>query len=56
MKSFSFLLQETALTKTELLVIELEELTEHILKWRELQRTSNVICSTAEFDFGLSVT
>ncbi|XP_061318752.1 HAUS augmin-like complex subunit 2 [Pezoporus flaviventris] len=47
---------ETALTKTELLVIELEELTEHILKWRELQRTSNVICSTAELDFGLSVT
>uniref|UniRef100_A0A8B9FFR9 HAUS augmin like complex subunit 2 n=1 Tax=Amazona collaria TaxID=241587 RepID=A0A8B9FFR9_9PSIT len=46
---------ETALTKTELLVIELEELTEHILKWRELQRTS-VICSTAELDFGLSVT
>ncbi|NWS41004.1 HAUS2 protein, partial [Probosciger aterrimus] len=29
---------ETALTKTELLVIELEELTEQILKWRELQR------------------
>ncbi|XP_065538796.1 HAUS augmin-like complex subunit 2 [Lathamus discolor] len=47
---------ETVLTKTELLVIELEELTEHILKWRELQRTSNVICSTAELDFGLSVT
>lgn len=47
---------ETALTKTELLVIELEELTEQIVKWRELQRTSNVICSTAEFDFGLSVT
>ncbi|KAM4667039.1 HAUS augmin-like complex subunit 2 [Amazona ochrocephala] len=46
---------ETALTKTELLVIELEELTEHILKWRELQRTS-VVCSTAELDFGLSVT
>ncbi|KFQ42840.1 HAUS augmin-like complex subunit 2, partial [Nestor notabilis] len=29
---------DTALTKTELLVIELEELTEQILKWRELQR------------------
>ncbi|XP_061199568.1 HAUS augmin-like complex subunit 2 [Neopsephotus bourkii] len=47
---------ETALTKTELLVIELGELTENILKWRELQRTSNIICSTAELDFGLSVT
>ncbi|XP_005144005.2 HAUS augmin-like complex subunit 2 [Melopsittacus undulatus] len=47
---------ETALTKTELLVIDLEELTEYILKWRELQITSNVICSTAELDFGLSVT
>ncbi|NXD79450.1 HAUS2 protein, partial [Halcyon senegalensis] len=29
---------DTALTKTELLVIELEELTDQILKWRELQK------------------
>ncbi|NXP29680.1 HAUS2 protein, partial [Scytalopus superciliaris] len=29
---------DTALTKTEVLVIDLEELTEQILKWRELQK------------------
>ncbi|NXE46981.1 HAUS2 protein, partial [Casuarius casuarius] len=29
---------DTALTKTEVLVTELEELTEQILKWRELQK------------------
>ncbi|NWR58213.1 HAUS2 protein, partial [Bucorvus abyssinicus] len=29
---------DTALTKTEVLVMELEELTDQILKWRELQK------------------
>ncbi|NXG20147.1 HAUS2 protein, partial [Grallaria varia] len=29
---------DTALTKTEVLVMDLEELTEQILKWRELQK------------------
>ncbi|KAM9292120.1 HAUS augmin-like complex subunit 2 [Morus bassanus] len=49
---------DIALTKTELLAIELEELTEQILKWRELQKVvySDSICNTAELDFGLSLT
>lgn len=57
-KSNSFLLQDAALTKTELLVIELEELAEQILKWRDLQKEvySDSICNTAELDFGLSLT
>ncbi|XP_055573199.1 HAUS augmin-like complex subunit 2 isoform X1 [Falco cherrug] len=47
---------DTAWTKTELLVMELEELTKQILKWRELQKEvySASICNTAELDFGLS--
>lgn len=58
MKSNSFLLQDTALTKTEMLTIELEELGEQILKWSELQKEvySDSICNTAELDFGLSLT
>ncbi|XP_076200796.1 HAUS augmin-like complex subunit 2 [Aptenodytes patagonicus] len=49
---------DTALTKTEVLVMELEELAEQILKWRELQKEvySDSICNTAELDFGLSLT
>ncbi|XP_010122028.1 PREDICTED: HAUS augmin-like complex subunit 2, partial [Chlamydotis macqueenii] len=49
---------DTALTKTELLAMELEELADQILKWRELQKEvySDSICSTAELDFGLSLT
>ncbi|OPJ82990.1 HAUS augmin-like complex subunit 2 [Patagioenas fasciata monilis] len=49
---------DTALTKMELLVIELEELAEQILKWRDLQKEvySDSICNTAELDFGLSFT
>ncbi|KAM6274787.1 HAUS augmin-like complex subunit 2 [Porphyrio hochstetteri] len=49
---------DTALSKTQLLVMELEELTEAILKWREVQKAvySDSICNTAEFDFGLSLT
>lgn len=39
-------------------MIELEELTEQILKWEELQKEaySNYICNTADLDFGLSLT
>lgn len=57
MKSNS-LLQDIALTKTEVLVTDLEELTEQILKWRELQKEtySDGVCNTAELDFGLSLT
>lgn len=57
-KSMSFLLQDTALTKTEVLVMELEELTDQILKWRELQKEvySDSICNTAELDFDLFLT
>ncbi|XP_069714495.1 HAUS augmin-like complex subunit 2 [Phaenicophaeus curvirostris] len=49
---------DTALTRTELLVMELEELAEQILKWREVQKEvySDDICSTAELDFSLSLT
>ncbi|KAM6335462.1 HAUS augmin-like complex subunit 2 isoform 1-T1 [Podargus strigoides] len=49
---------DIALTKTEVLLIELEELTEQILKWRDLQKEvySDSICNTAELDFGLSLT
>ncbi|XP_035396030.1 HAUS augmin-like complex subunit 2 isoform X1 [Cygnus atratus] len=49
---------DIALTKTEVLVTDLEELTEQILKWRELQKGaySDGICNTAELDFGLSLT
>ncbi|KAM6254634.1 HAUS augmin-like complex subunit 2 [Spheniscus humboldti] len=49
---------DTALTKTEVLAMELEELAEQILKWRELQKEvySDSICNTAELDFGLSLT
>ncbi|KAM6068462.1 LOW QUALITY PROTEIN: HAUS augmin-like complex subunit 2 [Theristicus caerulescens] len=49
---------DAALTKTELLVMDLEELAEQILKWRELQKEvcSDSICNTAELDFGLSLT
>ncbi|XP_064002561.1 HAUS augmin-like complex subunit 2 [Pogoniulus pusillus] len=47
---------DTALAKTEMLVMELEELADHILKWRDAQKQaySDSICSTAELDFGLS--
>ncbi|XP_010158377.1 PREDICTED: HAUS augmin-like complex subunit 2, partial [Eurypyga helias] len=46
---------ETALTKSELLVMELEELAEQILKWRERQEDvyCDSVCSSAEWDFGL---
>ncbi|KAJ7413487.1 HAUS augmin like complex subunit 2 [Willisornis vidua] len=49
---------DTALTKTEVLVMDLEELTEQILKWRELQKEvySDSIWKSAELDFGLSLT
>ncbi|KAF4787931.1 HAUS augmin-like complex subunit 2 [Turdus rufiventris] len=49
---------ETTLSKTEMLMIELEELTEQILKWKELQKEvySNSACNTADLDFGLSLT
>ncbi|KAM6359033.1 HAUS augmin-like complex subunit 2 isoform 1-T1 [Alca torda] len=49
---------DTALTKTEMLVMELEELAEQILKWSKLQKDvySDSICNTAELDFGLSLT
>lgn len=38
--------------------MELEELAEQILKWRDLQKEvySDSICNTAELDFGLSLT
>ncbi|XP_014724689.1 PREDICTED: HAUS augmin-like complex subunit 2 [Sturnus vulgaris] len=47
----------TALSKTEMCVIELEELTEQILKWKELQKEvySNNVCNTADLFFGLSL-
>uniref|UniRef100_A0A8D2PDS8 HAUS augmin like complex subunit 2 n=1 Tax=Zosterops lateralis melanops TaxID=1220523 RepID=A0A8D2PDS8_ZOSLA len=37
---------------------KLEELTEQILKWEELQKEmySNNVCNTADLDFGLSLT
>uniref|UniRef100_A0A8D2PB38 HAUS augmin like complex subunit 2 n=1 Tax=Zosterops lateralis melanops TaxID=1220523 RepID=A0A8D2PB38_ZOSLA len=49
---------DTTLSKTEMLMIELEELTEQILKWEELQKEmySNNVCNTADLDFGLSLT
>ncbi|XP_032845943.2 HAUS augmin-like complex subunit 2 [Tyto alba] len=49
---------DIALTKTEVLVVELEELTDQILKWREWQQEvySDSICDTAGLDFGLSLT
>ncbi|XP_039924660.1 HAUS augmin-like complex subunit 2 [Hirundo rustica] len=49
---------DTVLSKTEVLMIELEELTEQILKWEELQKEmySNNVCNTADLDFGLSLT
>uniref|UniRef100_A0A663LPG2 HAUS augmin like complex subunit 2 n=1 Tax=Athene cunicularia TaxID=194338 RepID=A0A663LPG2_ATHCN len=49
---------DTALTKTELLVMDLEELADQILKWGEWQKEvySDSICNTAGFDFGLSLT
>ncbi|XP_014805689.1 PREDICTED: HAUS augmin-like complex subunit 2 [Calidris pugnax] len=47
---------DTALTKTEMLAMELEELGDQILKWSELQKAaySDSICNTAELDLGLS--
>nr|XP_025951536.1 HAUS augmin-like complex subunit 2 [Dromaius novaehollandiae] len=49
---------DTALTKTEVLVTELEELTEQILKWRGLQKGvhSDNIYNPAELDFSFSLT
>ncbi|OWK62630.1 HAUS augmin-like complex subunit 2 [Lonchura striata] len=49
---------DTTLSKTEVLMIELEELTEQILKWEELQKEvySSNVCNTADLDFGLSLT
>ncbi|XP_066408266.1 HAUS augmin-like complex subunit 2 [Molothrus aeneus] len=49
---------DTTLSKTEVLMIELRELTEQILKWEELQKKvySNNVCNTADLDFGLSLT
>ncbi|XP_068254658.1 HAUS augmin-like complex subunit 2 isoform X2 [Nyctibius grandis] len=49
---------DTALTKTEVLVMELEDLADQILKWRELQKEvySDSICNTAELDFDLPLT
>ncbi|XP_023783974.1 HAUS augmin-like complex subunit 2 isoform X2 [Cyanistes caeruleus] len=48
---------DTTLSKTKVLMIELEELTEQILKWEELQKEvySNSVCNTADLDFGLSL-
>ncbi|XP_054053832.1 HAUS augmin-like complex subunit 2 [Rissa tridactyla] len=48
----------TALRKTEMLVMELEELADQILKWSKLQKDvcSDSICNTAGLDFGLSLT
>lgn len=39
-------------------MIELEELTEQILKWEKLQKEvySSNVCNTADLDFGLSLT
>ncbi|XP_041264109.1 HAUS augmin-like complex subunit 2 isoform X2 [Onychostruthus taczanowskii] len=49
---------DTTLSKTEVLMIELAELREQILKWEELQKEvySNNVCNTADLDFGLSLT
>ncbi|XP_030308394.1 HAUS augmin-like complex subunit 2 [Calypte anna] len=49
---------DTALTKAEMLVMDLEELAEQILKWREVHKEvySDSICKTAELDFVLSLT
>ncbi|XP_074680316.1 HAUS augmin-like complex subunit 2 [Strix aluco] len=49
---------DTALTKTEVLVMDLEELADQILKWGEWQKEvySDSICNTAGLDFGLSLT
>ncbi|XP_062432241.1 HAUS augmin-like complex subunit 2 [Rhea pennata] len=49
---------DTALTKTEVLVTELEELTEQILKWRELQKGvhSDSIYNAVELDLSFSLT
>uniref|UniRef100_A0A8C3QTA1 HAUS augmin like complex subunit 2 n=1 Tax=Cyanoderma ruficeps TaxID=181631 RepID=A0A8C3QTA1_9PASS len=49
---------DTTLSKTEVLMIELEELTEQILKWEELQKEvySKNVCNTVDLDFGLSLT
>ncbi|PKU36371.1 hypothetical protein llap_13322 [Limosa lapponica baueri] len=49
---------DAALTKTEMLAMELEELGDQILKWSELQKEaySDSISSTAELDLGLSLT
>lgn len=57
-KSNPLLFQEATLSKTEVLMIELEELTEQILKWKELQKEvySNSVCNTVDLDFGLSLT
>ncbi|XP_054131819.1 HAUS augmin-like complex subunit 2 [Melozone crissalis] len=48
---------DATLSKTELLMIELRELTEQILKWEELQKEvySNNVYNTADLDFGLSL-
>ncbi|OXB72500.1 UNVERIFIED_CONTAM: hypothetical protein H355_002771 [Colinus virginianus] len=47
---------DIALTKTEVLVTDLEELTEQILQWKEVQKEaySDSICNTDELDLGLS--
>lgn len=57
-KSTPFLFQDTTLSKAEVLMIELRELTEQILKWEELQKEvySNNVHNTADLDFGLSLT
>ncbi|CAN8215098.1 unnamed protein product [Coccothraustes coccothraustes] len=49
---------DTTLSKTEVLMIELEELTEQIVKWEELQKEvySNSVCNAADLDFGFSLT
>ncbi|XP_032300794.1 HAUS augmin-like complex subunit 2 [Coturnix japonica] len=47
---------DVALTKTEVMVTDLEELTEQILRWREVQKEaySDSVCNIAELDLGLS--
>ncbi|KAM4898343.1 HAUS augmin-like complex subunit 2 [Sylvia borin] len=49
---------DITLSKTEVLMIELEELTEKILKWEELQKEaySNYVCNTTDLDFDFSLT
>ncbi|XP_050192248.1 HAUS augmin-like complex subunit 2 [Myiozetetes cayanensis] len=49
---------DTALTKTEVFVMELEELTKQILKWRQLQKEvySDSLHNRVELDFGLYLT